>query len=207
MPSLYHSPHTRSSRVISQLILMGRLDQVKVVIVDVVKNDGSGRRDPNNAHPEGKVPFLVTDEGETIRESAAIMMYLDEFFGHPFSIKPGDAGRGSFLSWMSYYCGVLEPAMVTHFAKLDHPILKSTFRTMTEVGEQITSGLGDKTFLVGDKLTIADIILASAFQWAPHLIPEAPTVKAWIKRVEGAQDGTGLEAFEAQAFAALKMQA
>lgn len=207
MTTLYHSPHTRSSRVISQLMLMGKLDQVKVVIVDIVKNDGSGRRDPNNAHPEGKVPFLVTGEGDIIRESAAIMMYIDEIFGQPFSIKPGDAGRGSFLSWMSYYCGVLEPAMVVHFAKLDHPILKSTFRTMTEVGEQITSGLGDKPFLVGDRLTIADIIMASAFQWAPHLIPEAPAVKAWIKRVEGAQDGAGLEAFETQAFATLKMQA
>lgn len=207
MPTLYHSPHTRSSRVISQLMLMGKLDQVKVVIVDIVKSDGSGRRDPNNAHPEGKVPFLVTGEGDSIRESTAIMMYLDELFGHPFAIKPGDAGRGSFLSWMSYYCGVLEPAMVAEFAKLDHPILKSTFRTMTEVGAQITSGLGDKPFLVGDKLTIADIIMASAFQWAPHLIPEAPTVKAWIKRVEAAQDGAGLEVFEKHAFETLKLQA
>ncbi|AZV77967.1 glutathione S-transferase family protein [Parasedimentitalea marina] len=205
MPTLYHSPHTRSSRVLSQLMLMGKLDQVTVAIVDIVKSDGSGRKDPNNAHPEGKVPFLVTDDGGTIRESSAIMMYLDEIFGHPFSIKPGAAGRGSFLSWMSYYCGVLEPAMVAHFAELDHPILKSTFRTMTEVGEQIASGMGDDLFLVGDKLTIADIIMASAFQWAPHLIPEDPTVKAWIKRVEAAQDGIGLKAFETQAFAALKM--
>jgi len=207
MPTLFHSPHTRSSRVISQLMLMGKLDQVTVVIVEIVKNDGSGHKDPKNAHPEGKVPFLVTDDGETIRESTAIMMYLDEFFGHPLGIKPGDAGRGSFLSWMSYYCGVLEPAMVAHFAELDHPILKSTFRTMTEVGEHITSGLGDKPFLVGDRLTIADIIMASAFKWAPHLMPKSPTVKAWIKRVESAQGGARLEAFETQAFAALKSSA
>jgi len=97
--------------------------------------------------------------------------------------------------------------MVASFAKLDHPIFKSTFRTMTEVGEQITSGLGDKPYLVGDKLTIADIIMASAFQCSPHLISEAPTFKAWIKRVEGAQDSAGLEAFETQALAALKLQA
>lgn len=186
-------------------MLMGKLDQIKVVIVDVVKGDGSGRRDPNNAHPEGKVPFLVTDEGETIRESVAIMMYLDELFEYPFGIKPGSAGRGAFLSWMSYYCGVLEPAMVAHFAKLDHPVLKSNFRTMTEVSEQIVSGLGDKPYLVGEKLTIADIITASSFQWAPHLAPEAPTVKTWLERVEGAQDNAGLEAFETQAFEALKM--
>lgn len=207
MPTLYHSPHSRSSRVISQLMLMGKLDQIKVVIVDVVKGDGSGRRDPNNAHPEGKVPYLVTDNGEAIRESVAIMMYLDELYGYPFSIKPCQAGRGAFLSWMSYYCGVLEPAMVAHFAQLDDPVLKSNFRTMTEVSEQIITGLGDKPYLVGDKLTIADIIMASAFQWAPHLTPEAATVKAWLKRVEGAQDNAGLEAFETQAFAALKVQA
>lgn len=205
MPTLYHSPHSRSSRVISQLMLMGKLDQIKVVIVDVVKGDGSGRSDPNNAHPEGKVPFLVTDDGETIRESAAIMMYLDELFGYPLGIKPLCPGRGAFLSWMSYYCGVLEPAMVADFAKLDHPVLKSNFRTMTEVSAQIVSGLGDNSYLVGDKLTIADIIMASAFQWAPHLAPEAPAVKEWLKRVEAAQDSAGLEAFETQAFAALKV--
>ncbi|WP_083101249.1 glutathione S-transferase family protein [Pseudophaeobacter leonis] len=203
MPTLYHSPHSRSSRVISQLMLMGKLDQIKVVIVDVVRGDGSGRSDPNNPHPEGKVPFLVTDDGETIRESAAIMMYLDELFGYPLGIKPQSAGRGAFLSWMSYYCGVLEPAMVAQFAKLDHPVLKSNFRTMTEVSAQIVSGLGDNAYLVGGKLTIADIIMGSAFQWAPDLAPEAPAVKAWLKRVEAAQDCAGLQAFETQALAAL----
>lgn len=207
MPTLFHSPHSRSSRIISQLMLMGKLDQIDVVIVEVIKGDGSGNRDRNNAHPEGKVPFLVTDEGETIRESTAIMMYLDEVFGYPFGIQPGAAGRGSFLSWMSYYGGVLEPAMVAHFAELDNPVLNSNFRTMTEVHEQIVSGLGDRPYLVGDRLTIADIIMASAFQWAPHLAPDDVTVKAWLKRVADAQDGAGLEAFEAQSFEALKLRA
>ena len=85
MPTLYHSPHSRSSRVIAQLMLIGKLDAVDVVIVDVARGDGTGRHDPRNVHPEGKVPYLITDDGQEVRESAAIMMYFDELFGQPLS--------------------------------------------------------------------------------------------------------------------------
>lgn len=204
MPTLYHSPNTRSSRVIAQLLLMGKLDQVNVVLVDVVRNDGSGRADPNNPHPEGKVPFLVTDEGEEIRESAAIMMYLDELYGAPLSIPVGEKGRGTFLSWMMYYGGVVEPAMVAHFSEIRHPAMIGAFRTMTEVGECLTKGLGDKQFFLGDKITLSDIIIASAFQWAPHLTPDFDNVKSWFNRVNDALDLEALQAFEARGMETLK---
>ena len=199
MPKLYHSPHSRSSRVISQLMLMGKLDSVEVIYVDIIKNDGSGRRDPMNAHPEGKVPYLITDAGETIRESGAIMMYLDELFGQPLSPKPGAPGRGPYLSWMHYYGGVLEPALVAAFAGIEHPALVGTFRTMAEVGTQLESCLKDGPFLLGDDLSLADLIMASAFLWAPHLMPESPEIKAWVARVAQAQDTGAMELFEAQA--------
>lgn len=203
MPTLYHSPHTRSSRIISQLMLTGKLDEVTIVIVDVVKGDGTGGRDDKNPHPEGKVPFLVTDEGAHIRESAAIMMYLDELHGSTLSVAAGTPERGTFLSWMMYYGGVLEPAMVAQFAKIDDPMFAKTFRTMAEVSVCLHDALGDRAFLTGDKLTIADIIMASAFQWAPHLVPDFDTVKAWLARVDAAQDSAALAAFEAQAVAQL----
>ena len=143
MPKLYHSPNTRSSRVISQLMLMGKLDAVEVICVDIVKNDGTGRRDPMNAHPEGKVPVWVTDEDETIRESAAIMMYLDELYGQPLSPKIGAPGRGSYLSWMCYYGGVLEPALVAQGAEVNHP--DSYDQRMFDIGDvSLSLSLKDK---------------------------------------------------------------
>lgn len=199
MPKLYHSPQSRSSRVIAQLLLMGKLDAVEVICVDIVKNDGSGRRDPNNAHPEGKVPFLITDAGEEIRESAAIMMYLDELYDQPLSPKIGAAKRGEYLSWMTYYGGVLEPALVAEFSGLDHPALVGTFRGMAEVGAQLQRGLQGRQFLLGDELSLADLLMASAFQWAPHLTPDIEQVKAWVDRVSAALDHKAMEAFEAQA--------
>lgn len=203
MPTLYHSPQSRSSRVIAQLMAMGKLASVEVVLVTIKRGDGTGSADPKNPHPEGKVPFLVTDEGEEIRESAAIMMYLDELFDHPLSPKPGETGRGLYLGWMSYYSGVMEPAMVAHFAGIDHPLMTATFRSQAEVADHLAKSLTGNKFLLGAELSVADIIAASTFQWAPHLTPENDAVKAWVARVSQALDQDSLEEFENKAMATL----
>lgn len=211
MPTLYHSPNSRSSRVIAQLMLLGKLDAVDVVTVDVPRHDGSGGRDPRNPHSEGKVPYLVTDDGVGIRESAAIMMYLDEQFDYPLSPKPGDAAgvsqgnslRAAYLSWMVYAAGVLEPVLVATFSGLDHPALTDTFRGMAEVCTTLERALAHGPYLLGDALSVADILLASPFQWAPHLMPDSDAVRAWIARVDAALDGSALAAFEAEAMAQL----
>jgi glutathione S-transferase len=187
-------------------MLMGKLEAVEVICVDVIKGDGSGRKDPRNAHPEGKVPYLITDAGEEIRESGAIMMYLDEVFGQPLSPKPGTEGRGAYLSWMFYYGGVLEPALVAKFSNLDHPALVSTFRSMEEVYAQLESALAKSPFLLGEELSVADLIMASPFHWAPSFMPEIAMVKEWVARVSAALDTKALEDFEAQAVQSLKVE-
>ena len=183
MPTLYHSPLSRSTRIITQLMLTDRLDAVDVRPVVVRRQDGSGHHDAANPHPEGKVPFLIGDDGEAIRESNAIMLYLDELHGYPLGIAPGQPGRGRFLSWMCYYGGVVEPAMVCAFSGAPHPAFATAFRSLTEVGAQIEAGLGNAPFLMGERFTIADLIMASAFQWAPQLTPDNPVVRDWVARV------------------------
>ena len=183
MPTLYHSPFSRSTRIITQLMLMNRLDAVDLRPVVVRRRDGSGHHDAANPHPEGKVPFLIGDDGTAVRESNAIMLYLDELFGHPLGIAPGQPGRGPFLSWMCYYGGVVEPAMVGAFSGATPPAFATAFRTLTEVGAQIEAGLDDAPFLMGERFTIADLIMASAFQWAPQLTPDNAAVRDWVARV------------------------
>lgn len=190
MPILYHSLMSRSTRIITQLMLMDKLDAVDIRLVTIPRQDGSGARDMGNPHPEGKVPYLITDSGEAVRESAAIMLYLDESFGYPLGVAPGQPGRGAFLSWMCYYGGVVEPALVCAIAGVEHPAMTATFRSMAEVGVQIAAGLGEAPFLLGERFTIADLIMASAFQWAaPKYTPDQPAVRDWVARVV-AQVGT-----------------
>lgn len=207
MPTLYHSPFSRSTRIITQLMLMDRLDAVDVRPVVVRRQDGSGHHDAANPHPEGKVPFLIGDDGEAIRESNAIMLYLDELYGSPLGIAPGQPGRGAFLSWMCYYGGVVEPAMVCAFSGEAHPAFATAFRSLTEVGAQIEAGLGEAPFLMGEPFTIADLIMASAFQWAPQLTPDNAAVRDWVARVEEHLRAVPVMAYEEKAKAALETMA
>ena len=94
MLTLYHAPNSRSTRIVGALMAMDALDKVDIVQVDIPRRDGTGRHDPANPHPEGKVPVLVHD-GVEIWESSAILLYLTELFPEAgLGIPPGDRERG-----------------------------------------------------------------------------------------------------------------
>lgn len=181
--TLYHSPQTRSTRVLALINAMGKLDEVSIVNVSVPRQDGSGGPDEANPHPEKKVPVLVHD-GEMIRESSAIMVYLTDHFESALGRKAGETGRGTYLSWMAYYGGVVEPVMVTAFAGLqDNPIVTSTFRGLPELYNTLSKALEDAAYLMGDEISAVDFIMASPFQWAPNFMPDNQSIQDWVKRV------------------------
>ncbi len=77
MLTLYHSPRSRSSRIIRLIDELDIWTEVDIRIVSITHSDGTGEHDPNNPHPEGKVPLLVHD-GVEIWESNAIILYLTD---------------------------------------------------------------------------------------------------------------------------------
>lgn len=199
MLTLYHAPRSRSTRVIALLLALGRLDQVDVRIVTIPRIDGSGGRDPANPHPEGKVPLLVHD-GVEIWETPAILMYLCELFPEAgLDIASGDPERGRFLSWMVWYGSVLEPVTVHMFAGIEHPALQTTFRGMPEAAARIASALERGPWLMGDRYCLADLLVASPFQWFPAATPDVPAIRDWVGRCSARGFQSDLEAFEAAA--------
>ena len=97
MLTLYHAPKSRSSRIVTLLMVLDAMSEVDIRLTDIPRQDGSGARDPNNPHPEGKVPLLVSEDGEMIRESNAIMLYLTDRFPSDLAPTVGAAGRGAYL--------------------------------------------------------------------------------------------------------------
>lgn len=79
MLTLFHAPRSRSTRIVTLLRELDAIDKVAIKIVDITRGDGSGRKDPKNPHPEGKVPLLDHD-GVVIWESIAIIQYLSDLF-------------------------------------------------------------------------------------------------------------------------------
>lgn len=207
MLTLYYSPQTRASRVISLLMKMGRLDDVDIRTVHVRRHDGSGGKDANNPHVEGKVPLLVHD-GEVVRESPAVFLYLTDLFGGPLGRAVGEKGRGEYISWLAYYGDIIEPVMALQgmsmgnpkFARIFDEIgITATFRGPEEVKETLVATLREKPFLMGDEFSAADLLMASPYQWFPAATPDDPLVHAWVARCAEQIDQQALMDFEAKA--------
>jgi glutathione S-transferase len=181
MLTLFHAPQSRSSRMIWLAEELGA--DVAVRCVTIGRQDGSGGRDPSNPHPDGKVPALVHD-GALVTESIAIAILLNDLHaGSPVAVPPDDPLRGPFLTWLAWYAGVVEPVLQFGFAGLgDNPVLRRTFRGRKEMDARIVAALERGAWLLGDRFSAADAILASAALWMRDLLPAGRATDEWLAR-------------------------
>ena len=184
MLTLYHSPHSRSSRVLWLLEELGGKAEIDVRTVTIPRVDGSGGRDSANPHPEGKVPLLVHD-GVEIWETAAILTYLTDLYPEAgLGVPVGHPDRGRFLSWMSWYGSVMEPVLILAAAGIEHPYFTASLRGVPEVNARLSNALKDRPFLMGDTFTVADLICQSPYAWFREALPEFPDIQAWFERCQ-----------------------
>ncbi|MEN3792435.1 glutathione S-transferase family protein [Fulvimarina sp. MAC3] len=180
MATLYHSPQSRSDTVMT-LVRMLKAD-VEIREVTIPRQDGSGAPDPDNPHPEKKVPYLV-DGDEAVRERGAIMLYLtDAFPKAKLGPLPGEAGRGAYLSWLFYYQGVMEPVIILKWAGLSHPAVTSSLRDFDRVVANLSEALAKGPWLLGDRFSAADMLCSSPFVWFPDLMPDNEAIQSWSAR-------------------------
>ncbi len=203
MLTFFHSPWSRSTRVLGLLCAMDRLDAVDLRVVSIRRQDGTGERDPRNPHPEGKVPLLVED-GVAIWESAAIMLHLTDLFPEAgMGVPAGEPGRGRYLSWMTWYAGVVEPVLILEAAGIQHLHLTAALRGLDEVQARIGQALAEGPWLMGDRLTAADLLLASPFQWFGDLDPGGDAARDWVARCETIPGLDRAQALDAELMASL----
>ncbi len=182
MLTLFHAPQSRSSRFIWLLEELGADYEIRYV--GIPRMDGTGGPDPSNPHPDKKVPALTHDDA-LVTESAAIALYLTDL--HPDAgIGPavGDAKRGSYLAWLAYYAGVIEPVVTIEFAKLgDNPVLTRTFRGVREMNQRVRDALDRGPYLVGDAFSAVDVLVGSLGQFSRETLPAGDPVDAWLARL------------------------
>lgn len=184
MPTLYHAPNSRSTGIVQLIEEMGISDRVEIVTVTIPRQDGSGGRDPQNPHPEGKVPYLVNGD-DHIRERGAIILYLTDMFPESgLGRAPGDPQRGESLSWLFYYQGVMEPIAILHFAGLSHPAIQASLRDYDTMLARLDEVLSKQPYLLGDAFSAVDILCSGPFAWFGDQLPSTPAVEAWVARCQ-----------------------
>lgn len=180
MLTLFHAPHSRSSRLVWLIEELGA--EVDIHYCDILRGDGSGARDPANPHPDGKVPALLHD-GVLITESGAVAVYLAGL--HPeagLGFPQGSPDRGRLLTWMFWASGELEPALwgrISGATETD-PMARRRYEQATD---RLIEALWEGPWLMGDQFTIADVIVGSAVGWARSWLPDSPVFDRYIERL------------------------
>lgn len=182
MLTLFHSPQSRSSAIVTLIEEMGIQDWVKVREVTIPRIDGSGGRDPANPHPEGKVPAVVHD-GQVITERAAIILHLTSLFPDSgMAPAVGTPEWGVFAAWLAWYQGVLEPTFIMEVAEVTHPWMTAALRDHKTAVDRLRAALDKGPWLMGDSFSAADLLCHAPYAWFTEAMPEDPVVRDWIAR-------------------------
>ncbi|MBU4435792.1 MAG: glutathione S-transferase family protein [Alphaproteobacteria bacterium] len=159
--------------------------------VDVLKSES---RTPEflALNPAGQVPAVILDDGRSLAQSNAIMLHLAE----GSALVPTDAyERAKMYEWLFWEQYSHEPYVaVARFqmaylgrsaAELDVKLVERGAAALARLESQLAT----TPYLVGARLTLADIALV-AYTRVAHEggfdLSAYPAVQAWIGRVETA---------------------
>lgn len=186
---LYGTPPTRVIRVLWLLNELGL--ECEMVAVDL--RGGEHRSDQFLAlNPAGKVPVLV-DGDVVLTESAAIALYLAEKCPEK-GLIPQDLGlRAQMYRWIFFLVTEIEQPlwrMARHSSiypeeqrlPADVKLAASECKQMAAVLEEHMRG---REFLVGDSLTVADLMAAYTLDWAGQVktLEQCPNLKDFVARM------------------------
>ena len=188
--------HPASGNCMKARILLRQLElPYERVTVDLFKGE---TRTPEHfgRNPDGRIPVLELDSGETIAESDAILLHLGE--GTPYLPAAGLA-RTRVYEWMFFEQNRIEGELgYARFLRLSgrHEQMPEVYESRRERGRDalaaLSRGLSDsRDFVTGGDYTVADIALYAYVHCAGDAGAdprEHEHIGGWLDRVE-AQPG------------------
>lgn len=161
---VYHSPGTRSTRVLWTLEELDIPYDLTTLTVD--QRRGAEHR---QRHPLGRVPVVDLDDGQTMFESAGICLQLAD--AHPDAdLVPqvGTADRPLLDQWLFFAMTELEPAVIAwRRANRDGADETEPARRLRETAAALDAAVIGQPWLLGESFTILDIVIAKI--WQPML--------------------------------------
>ncbi len=187
---LYYAPQSRAVRPRWLLEEIGA--PYTLVRLDMSKNEHKAP-DYMKIHPHGAVPALV-DGDVAMFESAAICAYLADKFPDKHLAPPvGSPARALYYQWMIYSMATLEPPVLQVF--MHTAMLPESERSaaavqegrakFAEVAQVLTRALDGRTFILGEQLSAADVMIGSTLVWAQMLglLNDYPVLAAYVGRL------------------------
>ncbi|MDO4641242.1 MAG: glutathione S-transferase [Neisseria sp.] len=203
MITLYALKQSRAYRIAWLLELLNL--EYDVEIIDRQLETGLAPDSLRKIHPLGKSPILK-DDSLVLAESGAIAEYLVSRYGAESALKPASNSDAfpNYLFWLHYAEGSLMPLLVMSlvFRRVDEKkmpfFIKPVARKITDgVRESflhpqlqlhlqyVESRLAGKQWLLGDTLTLADVMMSFPLQAATQRTSlDLPHITDYVRRIE-----------------------
>jgi glutathione S-transferase len=136
------------------------------------------------ASPMGKVP-AIEDGPVKIADSSAIALYLaDRYPASGLAPAIEDPLRGSYLYWMTFTPGVIEPSMAEKFNQWEVNRGSSGWGNYDLMMEVLEKGLKNGPWLLGKRFSAADILVGSSIYFMKlfGILPETPVLETYLEQ-------------------------
>ena len=123
--------------------------------------------------PLGRVPALELDDGTVLFDSTAILLQLADLYPEAGLVGPlGSQERGDAYAWALTAMTEMEPGSIRWGLAQD----ESGRAQYLDCAGVLAEALTGRQFLVGERLSVADFVLAGVLLGAEHfgLLPDGP---------------------------------
>lgn len=187
MPKLYYTPTScGAASFITAHIAGVNFESEQVDIRSHVTSSGV---DFYTINPKGNVPTVVLDDGTVLNENAATLVYIaDQDPSNTLIPAHGTTDRYLVHQALSYVGTEYHKTV----GNLFNPTISQDVRdfatqaTHTKLRYLNDKYLKDKEYIVGGKLSVADLYLYICLSWSPYLqldLNEYPVVNEYFKRI------------------------
>lgn len=188
-------PNPRAMRMV--LLEKGiELDRIPVDLMGA-----ENRRPPyTDRNPGAQLPALELDDGRVLGETVAIFEYLEERQPMPPLIGTTPEERAETRMWQRRVELRITEHLYNGFRFAEGlELFRHRMRCLPEAAAGLKATVGDnlawldgllvgKTFIVGDRFTIADVILYAALEFGESvglkIDPDLANLRAWRGRIE-----------------------
>lgn len=142
-----------------------------LVKVDLAAKQIEGGTSYLDINPKGQVPALELDDGTILTEGVAIVQYLADLVADRQLLAPvGSVTRYQTLAWLNYIATELHKGFTPLFRANTPEDYKPLARQTLEAKfRYVDAALKDKTWLMGQRFTVADAYLFTVLRWAQAL--------------------------------------
>jgi glutathione S-transferase len=182
--AFYHNPQSRG-RIVHWMLEEANAPY-EIKFVDFEKKEHKAP-DFLAINPMGKIPAIV-HRGTVVTESAAICAYLaDAFPSAGLAPALDDPQRGTYLRWLFFGAGCVEPAIIDRMFSRPPPSRPTAmgYGNYADTLNTLEKAIGPGPFILGERFSAADVYVGSQIGWGLGMkaIEPRPAFAAYLERV------------------------